>query len=162
MQMRGPTMKASSDCRLPISQGKFTVRIGTRSARRRRFCGRSRSRTTSHTFRNRAFREAPTFHLGDLVYFCGYLDDGYSFSPQEPYPTGNPIHIGQANPKWIAIFGGMEKGYWDAAKTRYEVAKAIDVYRYPTQRPEIDFYAFAPPASRQGAAISNLRECKGK
>ena len=96
-----------------------------------------------------ADREALTFTVGHRVLFCCVLD---AESPL-PAPTveslGAHLAIAGTVPDWIVLFGKLNARYWDRVKARYELAAQPDVHYYPTQRPEINFHAFAPLPAKE-------------
>ena len=58
----------------------------------------------------------------------------------------------------IVVFGSLRKDYWERVKADYVVAAELDVYPYPTQRPELNMHAFTPLPQKRGVHILRRKE----
>ena len=89
-------------------------------------------------------REALTFTAGERVLFCCMLNDE-SPLPQEAIAGMSPHLVTAATtPDWIVLFGKLDPAYMAKLADFYTVAAQLDVFYYPTQRPEINLHAFTP------------------
>ena len=89
-------------------------------------------------------REALTFTAGHRVLFCCMLNDE-SPLPEEAIAGMQPYLITAATtPDWIVLFGRLDPVYMAKIADFYTLAAQLDVFYYPTQRPEINLHAFTP------------------
>ena len=56
-------------------------------------------------------------------------------------------------PDWIVSFGPLQKKFWEKIKVGYVIVAKLDVYPYPTQRPELNAHAFTPLPQKRGVII---------
>ena len=96
-----------------------------------------------------ANREALTFTTGHRVLFCCVLDGDTPLPPATIEDLGVHLSVESAVPDWIVLFAKPDAGYLETLRKRYHVAAQLDVYHYPTQRPEINIHAFTPLPARQ-------------
>ena len=61
-------------------------------------------------------------------------------------------------PDWIVVFGPLSKEYREMTEAHYVVAEQLDVFYYPTQRPELHRHAFTPLPPQPGVTILRRRE----
>ena len=99
-------------------------------------------------------REALTFTVGHRVLFCCLLNEE-SPLPEETRAALPPRLVTAATtPDWIVLFGKLDPAYLAKIADFYTVAAQLDVFYYPTQRPEINLHAFSPlPAAAPGVHI---------
>ena len=89
-------------------------------------------------------REALTFTAGHRVLFCCMLNDE-SPLPEEAIAGMQPYLITAATtPDWIVLFGRLNPVYMAKIADFYTLTAQLDVFYYPTQRPEINLHAFTP------------------
>ena len=97
-----------------------------------------------------AYREALIFSAGDHVQFCCSLEETTPLPKDKIAALDAPLYyIEQNTPDWIIFFRQLQLG---AAKQftvkpftgMYEVVAKLEVYPYPTQRPELNMHAFSP------------------
>ena len=97
-----------------------------------------------------AYREALIFYAGDHVQFCCSLEETTPLPKDKIAALDAPLYyIEQNTPDWIIFFRQLQLG---AAKqftvkpftAMYEVVAKLEVYPYPTQRPELNMHAFSP------------------
>ncbi len=96
-----------------------------------------------------AYREALIFYAGDYVRFCCALEETTPLPKDKIAALDAPLYIEQNTPDWIIFFRQLQLG---AAKQftvkpftgMYEVVAKLEVYPYPTQRPELNMHAFSP------------------
>ena len=96
-----------------------------------------------------AYREALIFYAGDHVRFCCALEETTPLPKDKIAALDAPLYIGQNTPAWIIFFRQLQLG---AAKQftvkpftgMYEAVAKLEVYPYPTQRPELNMHAFSP------------------
>ena len=97
-----------------------------------------------------AYREALIFYAGDHVRFCCALEETTPLPKDKIAALDAPLYyIEQNTPDWIIFFRQLQLG---AAKQfivkpftgMYEVVAKLEVYPYPTQRPELNMHAFSP------------------
>ena len=105
-----------------------------------------------------ADREALMFYTGGRVKFCCQLDRNSPLPRAAVEALNAPLYLGEHTPDWIVVFGPLRPQFWDSVKAQYAVAERLDVYFYPTQRPEIDFRAFAPLPPRHGVTVLHKRK----
>ena len=96
-----------------------------------------------------AYREVLIFSVGDHVRFCCFLDETTPLPKDKIAVLDAPLYIEQNTPDWIIFFRQLQLG---AAKqvtvepfaASYEIVAKLEVYPYPTQRPELNYHAFSP------------------
>ena len=96
-----------------------------------------------------AYREALIFYAGDHVQFCCALEETTPLPKDKIAALDAPLYIEQNTPDWIIFFRQLQLG---AAKQftvkpftgMYEIVAKLEVYPYPTQRPELNMHAFSP------------------
>ena len=92
-----------------------------------------------------ANREALIFTTGHRVLFCCVLDEKSPLPRRKTEALDAPyLWVGSQLPDWIIVFGPLKNDYWNRVKAAYDVAAKLDVYPYPTQRPELNMHAFTP------------------
>ena len=91
-----------------------------------------------------AYREVLIFYAGDHVRFCCILDETTPLPKDKIAALDAPLYIEQNTPDWIVSFGRLQQGTVERFAASYEVAAKLNVYPYPTQRPELNFHAFSP------------------
>ena len=91
-----------------------------------------------------AYREVLIFYAGDHVRFCCILDETTPLPKDKIAALDAPLYIEQNTPNWIVSFGRLQQGTVERFAASYEVAAKLNVYPYPTQRPELNFHAFSP------------------
>ena len=91
-----------------------------------------------------AYREVLIFYAGDHVRFCCILDETTPLPKDKIAALDAPLYIEQNTPDWIVSFGRLQQGTVERFAASYEVAVKLNVYPYPTQRPELNFHAFSP------------------
>ena len=106
-----------------------------------------------------ADREALIFTTGHHVLFCYVLDEDSPLPRAKIEALDAPyVWFGEYFPDWIVVFGALQKDYWERVKANYVVAAELDVYPYPTQRPELNMHAFTPLPEKRGVYILRLKE----
>ena len=101
-----------------------------------------------------ADREALVFTTGHHVLFCYVLDEDSPLPRAKIEALDAPyVWVGEYFPDWIVVFGALQKDYWERVKVDYVVAAELDVYPYPTQRPELNMHAFTPLPEKRGVYI---------
>ena len=91
-----------------------------------------------------AYREVLIFYAGDHVRFCCILDETTPLPKDKIAVLDAPLYIEQNTPDWIVAFRRLRQGMVEQFTASYEVAAKLNVYPYPTQRPELNFHAFSP------------------
>ena len=103
-------------------------------------------------------REALTFITGHRVLFCCVLDEDSPLPPATVGGSGAWLPAEGTVPDWIVLFRNPRREYWERVATRYSAVARLDVYPYPTQRPEINLHSFTPlPAGGQGVYVLKRR-----
>ena len=100
-----------------------------------------------------ADREALIFTIGHRVLFCYVLDEDSPLPRAKVEALRASLYVGGHIPDWIVIFGALQKDYWERVEANYVIAAELDVYPYPTQRPELNMHAFAPLPQKRGVYI---------
>ena len=96
-----------------------------------------------------AYREALIFYAGDHVRFCCALEETTPLPKDKIAALDAPLYIEQNTPDWIIFFWQVQSS--GAAKQftvkpftgMYEIVAKLEVYPYPTQRPELNMHAFS-------------------
>ena len=109
---------------------------------------------------NFADREALTFSTGDHVRFCCVLDDDTPLPPERVEALDPRLRVRGGRPDWIVHFWPMSMTYREKIMANYEVVAQLDVYPYPTQRPEINMHAFIPLRMQAGVTILRRRDAR--
>ena len=91
-----------------------------------------------------ADREVLMFYAGDHVRFCCYLDENTPLPRKKIAALQAPLYIEENTPDWIIGFRFLSKAWLEQFSARYEVVAKLDVFHYPTQRPELNSHAFSP------------------
>ncbi len=96
-----------------------------------------------------AYREVLTFYAGDHVRFCCILDETTPLPKDKIAALNAPLYIEQNTPDWIIFFRQLQLGTAEQFTVEpftaiYEVVAQLEVYPYPTQRPELNMHAFSP------------------
>ena len=91
-----------------------------------------------------AYREVLIFYAGDHVRFCCILDETTPLPKDKIAALDAPLYIEQNTPDWIVGFGGVRRGTVEQFAASYEIVAKLEVYPYPTQRPELNMHAFSP------------------
>ena len=97
-----------------------------------------------------AYREALIFYAGDHVRFCCSLEETTPLPKDKIAALDAPLYIEQNTPDWIIFFwqvqsSGAAKQFTVKPFTAiYEIVAKLEVYPYPTQRPELNMHAFSP------------------
>ena len=91
-----------------------------------------------------ADRDVLIFYTGDHVQFCCFLDENAPLPRKKIAALQAPLYLKENTPDWIIGIGGLVKGTEEQFAARYEVVANLDVFHYPTQRPELNFHAFSP------------------
>lgn len=102
-----------------------------------------------------ADREALTFTTGHRLLFCCVLDEETPL-PEAAVATLRPhlLLTAATLPDWIVLFDTPDPAYLERIADHYAVVARLDVFYYPTQRPEINLHAFTPlPAAEPGAYV---------
>ena len=106
-----------------------------------------------------ADREALIFTTGHRVLFCYVLDEKSPLPRAKIEALDAPyVWSDEHFPDWIVVFGALKKDYWERVKADYVVAAELDVYPYPTQRPELNMHAFTPLPKKRGVYILRRKE----
>ena len=110
-------------------------------------------------------RDVLTFYAGDHVRFCCFLDENTPLPKKKIAALQAPLYLKENTPDWVIGFDW----HWNVIKNqdglvrrelvinssraalalaqfaaRYEVVAKLDVFPYPTQRPELNAHAFSP------------------
>ena len=99
---------------------------------------------------NFAYREALIFYAGDHVRFCCALEETTPLPKDKIAALDAPLYyIEQNTPDWIIFFRQLQLGEAKQFIVKpftgmYEVVAKLEVYPYPTQRPELNMHAFSP------------------
>ena len=99
---------------------------------------------------NFAYREALIFYAGDHVRFCCSMEETTPLPKDKIAALNAPLYyIGQNTPDWIIFFRQLQLGEAKQFIVKpftgmYEVVAKLEVYPYPTQRPELNMHAFSP------------------
>ena len=104
-----------------------------------------------------ADREALTFAIGDRVLFCCVLDEHSPLPPATVATLGAWLPVEGTLPHWIVIFGALPADFWERVRPYYAVATHLDVFPYPTQRPELNYHSFAPLPMQRGVHVLRRR-----
>ncbi|MYA22550.1 MAG: hypothetical protein F4Z30_07070 [Gemmatimonadetes bacterium] len=96
-----------------------------------------------------AYREALIFYAGDHVRFCCALEETTPLPKDKISALDAPLYIEQNTPAWIIFFRQLQLGTAKQFTVKpftgmYEVVAKLEVYPYPTQRPELNMHAFSP------------------
>ena len=97
-----------------------------------------------------AYREALIFYAGDHVRFCCALEETTPLPKDKIAALDAPLYyIEQNTPDWIIFFRQLQLGEAKQFTVKpftamYEVVAKLEVYPYPTQRPELNMHAFSP------------------
>ena len=97
-----------------------------------------------------ADREALIFYVGNHVRFCCILDETTPLPKDKIAALAAPLYyIEQNTPDWIILFRQLQLGEAKQITVKpfapmYEVVAKLEVYPYPTQRPELNMHAFSP------------------
>ena len=97
-----------------------------------------------------AYREALIFYAGDHVRFCCALEETTPLPKDKIAALDAPLYyIEQNTPDWIIFFRQLQLGVAKQFTVKpftgmYEVVAKLEVYPYPTQRPELNMHAFSP------------------
>ena len=96
-----------------------------------------------------ASREVLIFYAGDHVRFCCILDETTPLPKDKIAALNAPLYIEQNTPDWIISFRQLQLGATKQFTVEpftaiYEVVAQLEVYPYPTQRPELNMHAFSP------------------
>ena len=110
---------------------------------------------------NYADRDVLIFYAGDHVRFCCFLDENTPLPREKVAALRAPLYIEENTPDWIIGTGWLipEAVEQFAARhseqfaTRYSVAAGLEVFFYPTQRPELNFHAFSPLDSGNSGVV---------
>ncbi|MDE0030620.1 MAG: glycosyltransferase family 39 protein [Deltaproteobacteria bacterium] len=106
-----------------------------------------------------ADREALIFTTGHRVLFCCMLDENSPLPRARIEALNAPyLRLGARLPDWIVGFGRLRNDYWERVRAGYDVAAELDVHPYPTQRPEVNWHAFAPLPVKRGVFILRRKE----
>ena len=101
-----------------------------------------------------ADRDVLIFYTGDHVQFCCFLDENAPLPREKIAALQAPLYIEGNTPDWIIGFGVLAKSMLEQFAARYEVVAKLDVFHYPTQRPELNLHAFSPlDAGQSGVFI---------
>jgi tetratricopeptide (TPR) repeat protein len=99
-------------------------------------------------------REALTFTTGNRVLFCCLLSDESPLPEEARAALPARLVTAATTPDWIVVFGKLDPAYLAKIADFYTVAAQLDVFYYPTQRPEINLHAFTPvPVAAPGVHI---------
>ena len=102
-------------------------------------------------------REALTFRIGHHVRLCCVLDKNTHLPRAAVEALGAPLYIEEDTPEWIVVFDHRLEKLKKRIEPHYAVVEKLDVHWYQTQRPEINFRAFAPLPARHGVVVFRLR-----
>ena len=96
-----------------------------------------------------SYREALIFYAGGHVQFCCFLDETTPLPKDKIAALDAPLYIEQNTPDWIIFFRQLQLGEARQSTVKpftgmYEVVAKLEVYPYPTQRPELNMHAFSP------------------
>ena len=97
-----------------------------------------------------AYREALIFYAGDHVRFCCALEETTPLPKDKIAALDAPLYyIEQNTPDWIIFFRQLQLGTAKQFTVKpftgmYEAVAKLEVYPYPTQRPELNMHAFSP------------------
>ena len=100
-----------------------------------------------------ADRDVLTFYAGDHVRFCCFLDENAPLPREKIAALQAPLYLKENAPDWIIGFGFLAKAWLEQFAARYEVVAKLDVFAYPTQRPELNAHAFSPLDAGQSGVI---------
>ena len=103
-------------------------------------------------------REALMFNIGHHVRFCCLLDRSSPLPRAKTEALDAPLHVEGNTPEWFVVFGEKGEAFLKKFERYYALAERLDVYWYPTQRPEIHFHAFVPLPARHGVFILRLKD----
>ena len=98
-------------------------------------------------------RDVLIFYTGDHVRFCCFLDENAPLPKEKIAALRAPLYIEENTPDWIIGFGRLTPGAVDQFAARYSVVAQLDVFPYPTQRPELNFHAFSPLDIRNSGVV---------
>lgn len=98
-------------------------------------------------------REALMVTIGRHVQFCCMLNEKSPLPSAKIEALNAPLYVKKNSPEWIVVFGKLQNRYWQRIKVKYTLAAKLDVYRYPTQRPELNLHAFTPLPPKYGVHI---------
>ncbi len=91
-----------------------------------------------------ANRDVLIFYTGDHVRFCCFLDENAPLPREKVAALRAPLYIEENAPDWIIGFGWLIPEAVEQFAARYSVVARLEVFPYPTQRPELNFHAFSP------------------
>ncbi|MCY4459213.1 MAG: hypothetical protein OXC26_02255 [Albidovulum sp.] len=90
-------------------------------------------------------------YVGEKVIFCGKLNENSPIA-EVASQAMNPVLFGKnCTPKWILDINAWHSE--EFIRNGYELEKKLDVFWYPTQRPELNFHSFEPLAADAGVWI---------
>ena len=100
-----------------------------------------------------ADRDVLIFYAGDHVRFCCFLDENTLLPREKVAALQAPLYIEENTPDWIIGFGGLSEELVKQFAARYAVVAKLDVFPYPTQRPELAWHAFSPLGAGQSGVF---------
>ena len=110
---------------------------------------------------NYADRDVLIFYAGDQVRFCCFVDENAPLPREKVAALRAPLYIEENTPDWIIGSGWLTPGaveqfaarHSEQFATRYSVVAGLEVFFYPTQRPELNFHAFSPLDSGNSGVV---------
>ena len=98
------------------------------------------------------YRDSLMFYTGDHLLFCCVLDEDTPLPKDKIAQLQAPLYIEENIPDWIVHFRHISDE--DAqAYPMHSIDARLDVFPYPTQRPELNLHAFTPLEPRTGVTI---------
>ncbi len=88
------------------------------------------------------------YYLGDKLIFCCGLPDDAKLPREKIRALNVPVYASDAAPQWVVTMNGTA-----TAPAGYRTVYSGQAFPYPTQRPELEYHCFAPPAGRTVAHI---------
>lgn len=99
------------------------------------------------------YREPLTFYAGHHVRFCCLLDEFSPLPRRKVEALGAPLYVGEQDPDWIVLFDDFPKERWQNVGASFEVVATPAVHHRLTQRPELNYHAFAPLPPDSGVHV---------
>ena len=105
-----------------------------------------------------ADRDSLMFYAGDHLLFCCVLDENTPHPKEKMAELKAHLYIEDNIPDWIVHFGYMDEEVVSLISPPYSIDARLEVFPYPTQRPELNYHAFSPLDPSGGITILRRAE----